>query len=84
MAVICKHCGKENKDPGGDLTHFHCGHCGKGPLVRITQERQKTGKVVGAGLGAAIGAGIGGPIGAIVGAFIGYAVGDKADEESQK
>jgi len=84
MAVICKHCGKENNDPGGELSQFHCGHCGHGPLVRITQEEQKAGKVVGAGVGAAIGAGLGGPIGAVLGALIGFALGQKADEDSQK
>jgi hypothetical protein len=84
MTVICKHCGKENTDPGGDLSTYRCGHCQKGPLIRITQEPEKAGKIVGSGLGAAVGAGIAGPIGAIVGALIGFAIGNKADEESKK
>jgi hypothetical protein len=78
MPVFCQNCGKENKDPGGNLQGYHCGFCGKGPLKRVPKEHVEGGGIIGAGIGAALGAGVGGPVGAIIGALFGYFLGEEA------
>lgn len=82
MAVFCQNCGKELKDPGGDLKNYNCGNCGKGPLARLPKGRVEGGEVVGAAIGAAIGAGVGGPIGAVIGALLGYKIGLNAGKKT--
>lgn len=76
MPVYCRKCGKENHDPGGNLSFHKCKFC-NGTLFRSGGG----GRVAGAGIGAAIGAGVGGPIGAIVGAFVGFFIGDEVDKK---
>ena len=78
MSVYCLKCGKENRDPGGNLTGLRCGLCGKGPLARVPKENVEGGGIIGAGIGAAVGAGLGGPVGAIIGALAGFFLGQEA------
>ena len=82
MPVYCQKCGKESRDPGGDLSPYHCGHCNEGPLARVPKARVEGGKIVGAGIGAAFGAGVGGPVGAIIGAALGFLLGREAGKRS--
>jgi len=82
MPVYCQNCGKENYDPGGDLSSLRCGYCNKGPLARVPKESIEGGEVIGAGIGAAIGAGLGGPVGAVIGALTGYFLGREGAKRS--
>lgn len=82
--LICKNCGRQNTDPGGDLSKYRCGHCQGGPLVRPNQPPASAETVVASGVCAAIGAGVGGPLGAVVGALIGYAIGDSSNKRGPK
>lgn len=75
MVLICRNCGRRNRDPGGDPGRYNCGYCGRGPLVRLGVNPDEAKGVAGAVLGAAIGGALGGPPGAIFGAILGAIAG---------
>ena len=75
MVIICKNCGKEYHDPGGNLSQYHCDNCkARGPLVRIQKRKDQSEEIIGAGTGVAVGAALAGLAGAIALGFLVWAL----------
>lgn len=73
MRVVCTTCGRDNTDPGGDLSEYRCGACGSPTLVRVTPPpvNRNSDALAGLVIGGALGAALGGPIGAVLGGVVG-------------
>lgn len=81
--LVCASCGQQNRDPDRtiNLTGWTCGHCGRGPLVRITRPQRQPDAgpaLAGLGVGALAGAAVAGPLGAIIGGALGFIAGTGA------
>lgn len=71
--LVCRNCGTENSDPGGDPRIYRCGQCGKPALER--RPKPENAAVLLALIGAAIGGAAAGAPGAVLGGILGAAIG---------
>lgn len=75
MILICRNCGSENTDPGGDPKKYYCGVCGSYSLERVATKGEKA--FAAAVAGAAFGGVVGGPVGALIGGILALVAGDR-------